>query len=130
MTKCNSLQISSDDALLEAMMASQRAAGYVPSSHWKSYESATLATLHFVGLNDFLRAPNSFGNFNAAQLKPANILQRIGYQLRKEFSRIAGFSEPRPPLGPIVGATPQEQMNFMARNLLRQFTILTMDNTF
>jgi putative sugar O-methyltransferase len=115
MTKCNSLEISSDDALLEAMMARQLAAGYVPSSHWKSYESETLATLHFIGLNNFLRAPNSFGNFNAAQLKPPNFLKRVGYRLRREFSRITGLSEPRPPLGPIVGATPQEQMNFMVQ---------------
>jgi putative sugar O-methyltransferase len=111
----NPLQISSDRVLLEAMMARQHAAGYVASSHWKSYESETLATLHFVGLNNLLRAPNSFGNFNAAQLRPPNILQRVGYRLRKEFSRITGRSEPRPPLGRIVGTTPQEQMNFMAQ---------------
>ncbi len=111
----NSPQISSDKALLDAMMRCQRAAGYVPSSHWKSYESATLAALHSVDLNNFLTVPNPFGSFFASRLRRPNLLRRIGYRLRKEFSRLVGLAEPPSPLGPIVEASCQERMNFMAQ---------------
>jgi putative sugar O-methyltransferase len=108
-------QIPSDKALLNAMMRSQRAAGYAPSSHWESYESATLAALHSVDLNNFLTVPNAFGNFFASRLRRPNLLPRVGYRLRKEFSRLVGLAEPASPLGPVVEASCQERMNFMAQ---------------
>ena len=95
-------QILSDKALLDTMMRGQRAAGYAPSSHWGSPESATLAALHAVDLNDFLTVPNSFGNFPASHLERPNMFRRIGHRLRKEFSRLVGLAEPPSPLGPIV----------------------------
>jgi putative sugar O-methyltransferase len=115
MTNRNPPQILGDKALLDAMMTGQRVAGYAPSSHWKSYESATLATLHSVDLNNFLSVPNSYGNFTASRLMRPNIFRRVGYRLRKEFARLVGLAEPPSPLGPIVEATCQEQMNFMAQ---------------
>jgi putative sugar O-methyltransferase len=110
----SSPQIFSDKALLDAMMSDQRAAGYAPSSHWESYESATLSALHTVDLNDFLTVPNSFGNFPASRLTRPNIFRRAGYRLLKEFCRILGFAEPAYPLGPIVETNYQERVNFMA----------------
>jgi hypothetical protein len=77
MTKRNSPQILGDKALLNAMMAGQRLAGYAPASHWKTYESATLATLHSVDLNNFLRILNSFGNYIAPRRKRPNIFRRV-----------------------------------------------------
>jgi putative sugar O-methyltransferase len=108
-------QILSDKALLDTMMRGQRAAGYAPSSHWGSPESATLAALHAVDLNDFLTVPNSFGNFPASDLERPNMFRRIGHRLRKEFSRLVGLAEPPPPLGPIVEASCHERMKFMAQ---------------
>jgi putative sugar O-methyltransferase len=111
----NSPRISSDKALLDALMRSQRAAGYAPSSHWESYESATLAALNSVDLNNFLIVPNPFGNFFSSRLGRPNLFRRVGYRLRKEFSRLVGLAEPAYPLGPIVEASCQERMNFMAQ---------------
>ena len=96
-------------------MSGQRAAGYAPSSHWESYESATLAALHSIDLNNFLTVPNSFGNFFASRLGRPNMFRRVGYRLRKEFSRLMGLEAPAYPLGPIVEASCQERMNFMAQ---------------
>jgi putative sugar O-methyltransferase len=111
----NSPQIFSDEALLDAMMRGQRAAGYAPSSHWESYESATLAALHAIDLNNFLTVPNPFGNFYASRLGRPNIFRRAGYRLRKEFSRLVGLAEPAYPLGPVIEASCQDRMHFMAQ---------------
>jgi putative sugar O-methyltransferase len=111
----NSPQILSDKPLLDTMMRAQHAAGYAPSSHWGSPESATLAALHAVDLDNFLTVPNSFGNFPASHLGRPNMFRRIGHRLRKEFSRLVGHAEPPPPLGPIVEASCNERMNYMAQ---------------
>jgi putative sugar O-methyltransferase len=107
------VKIKEDEDLLAAMMGAQRAVGYAPSSHWSGYEEQTLLALKSVRLSEFLRVPNSFGNFSEKEILRPSILQRVLFRIRRRLFALFGFGPATYPMR-IVERSLNEQIAFMA----------------
>ncbi|MBL4616021.1 MAG: putative sugar O-methyltransferase [Magnetovibrio sp.] len=107
------VHITKDEELLDEMIKAQTEAGYMPSSHWKSYEDVNIIMMKRVGLDEILSFPNSFGNFPSKVWIPASFIKRAVRFAAKKIRTTLGMKPALLKLPSVAAESIEVQMRYM-----------------